>query len=220
MILYFTTILFISIVQCGLPVHPYISQATDISCESTADCLAYYGNDWCQQGVVCLKQRCHTIPFHPCKQGEVCLSEEKKCAERMCHHHGDCDDGIFCNGVERCVDSRCVIDTRFDCSYGICTEHDRSCHMPLGLKEFKGQQQQQRQLVVKTITVKDTNSTTESDDWTTTVWVIVGLSAGFFAIVLVILLISRASRPSQPVIVFDRETKTGGEVYTKQMFYS
>jgi hypothetical protein len=92
--------------------------------------------------------------------------------------------------------------------------------MPLGLKEFKGQQQQQRQLVVKTITVKDTNSTTESDDWTTTVWVIVGLSAGFFAIVLVILLISRASRPSQPVIVFDRETKTGGEVYTKQMFYS
>lgn len=210
------------------PLHPYLTQATDIQCDSTTDCLAYYGNDWCHQNTVCIKQQCHTIPNYRCKVGEVCLSDEKKCVVRQCSTHGHCDDGIFCNGVERCVNSQCIEDERFACSHGICSERDHSCHTPLLLadellrikEEQKHQQQHQQQITVNTITIQDTSNSTTNDtvqDW---VWVIVGLSAGFFAIVLVILLVSRASRPSSPVIVFDRQKSYGnGDNYQQTIVY-
>jgi hypothetical protein len=216
-------LLFFYLVFGSKPLHPFLSQVTNIQCDTTDDCLAYYGNDWCHQNTVCVSERCHLIPFYRCKQGELCMAEEKQCVVKQCSTHGDCDDGVFCNGVERCVNSQCVKDDRFDCSHGICSEVDHSCHTPLVLTKHAlrvKESQQQQPLQAKTITIQDTtNSTTNSsvDDW---VWVIVGLSVGFFAIVLVILLVSRASRPSSPIIVFDRQTAYGNEVFQQNVRYA
>ena len=218
-------LLFFCLVFGSQPLHPFLSQATNIQCDTTDDCLAYYGNDWCHQNTVCVSERCHLIPFYRCQQGELCLAEEKQCVVKPCSTHGDCDDGVFCNGVERCVNSQCVKDERFDCSHGVCSELDHSCHTPLILAKHTLEVKQlavmrQHRVQAKTITIQDTtNSTTDSsvDDW---VWVIVGLSVGFFAIVLVILLVSRASRPSSPVIVFDRQTAYGNEVFQQNVRYA
>jgi hypothetical protein len=87
------------------------------------------------------------------------------------------------------------------------------------LLRVKEEKQQRQRMTVNTITIQDSNTTTSNDtvqDW---VWVIVGLSAGFFAIVLVILLVSRASRPSSPVIVFDRQKSYGNDVYQQTVVY-
>ncbi|MCA9536003.1 MAG: hypothetical protein KC593_20090 [Myxococcales bacterium] len=50
-----------------------------------------------------------------------------------CTEQADCDDGLFCNGLEQCTDSRCVAGEAVACDDGIactvdrCSEDTRAC---------------------------------------------------------------------------------------------
>ena len=63
-------------------------------------------------------------------QDESDYSEEVSAtptAEPECSVPADCDDGVYCNGAEDCVDGSCVAGTAIDCDDGVgCT--DDSCN--------------------------------------------------------------------------------------------
>lgn len=213
------TILFLSAVNATL-IHTHISQITDVPCETTKDCLAFYGNDWCHRGTFCLRHQCHTIPFFPCKQGEQCLSSENRCVSRHCSLHGDCDDGLFCNGVERCINSTCIPDDRFHCPFGLCSEKDKACYTPLSLKDVVIPDQVQQNTESGAFRATFHNTTDVNEHVRITTIVIIVIAGIFFAVVLVVLLVSRASRPYSPVIVFDKNGGGGGnEIYLQQVHY-
>ena len=51
-----------------------------------------------------------------------------------CTIDADCNDGLYCNGVEKCIDSKCYSGTPTDCSYlsdqcsnGVCDENQDKC---------------------------------------------------------------------------------------------
>ena len=43
-----------------------------------------------------------------------------------CSVDNDCNDGVFCNGVESCFANRCQAGSA-PCEYRWCNEHDRRC---------------------------------------------------------------------------------------------
>ncbi len=50
--------------------------------------------------------------------------------EEACDDDGDCDDGLFCTGVETCVDFMCVAGTN-PCEYWeVCNDDTDTCDMP------------------------------------------------------------------------------------------
>ncbi|MDX1776637.1 MAG: hypothetical protein R3297_08640, partial [Desulfobulbales bacterium] len=56
--------------------------------------------------------------------GDLIYDEaDPDCAEPECLEDADCDDLLFCTGVETCVDGVCVAGTPVDCNDGVdCTE--------------------------------------------------------------------------------------------------
>lgn len=49
----------------------------------------------------------------------------------LCSTDADCDDGIFCNGVEQCISGQCVADTSESCRPGErCDEEKDECLPP------------------------------------------------------------------------------------------
>ncbi len=114
-------------------VYPHILVATDRECFTVADCLPANAS-WCQQSQTCVKQRCHVIPNYPCPYFQQCDARHQKCVPVHCSRHADCDDGLFCTGVESCVNSVCTSDYKHDCSGGHCDEKKRQCSLPLEVR--------------------------------------------------------------------------------------
>ncbi|UCG68369.1 MAG: DUF4215 domain-containing protein, partial [Thermoplasmata archaeon] len=61
--------------------------------------------------------------------GDACDTED-------CYYDGDCDDGLYCNGVETCIAGVCQAGTQVDCSwadeqcnYATCNEDTDSCEL-------------------------------------------------------------------------------------------
>ena len=106
------------------------------SCRSNADC-----ND----GRFCNgTERCASIPFGggfcipglPACVGVFCNETTDRCEPR-CTSNAQCDDGLFCNGIEACSGNRCYpgiapdCDDAFACSIDSCDESMRQCtHAP------------------------------------------------------------------------------------------
>jgi hypothetical protein len=112
--------------------HPHLLINMGIPCAITADCLSHVkSGGWCRSGMVCHRSQCHRIPNFPCASPvEWCDEREHRCVPRNCTSWRDCDDGVFCNGAERCIAERCLSDGRFDCSAGYCSEELKRCSFP------------------------------------------------------------------------------------------
>lgn len=115
-------------------VYPHALRDTGVPCHDTAECLALYNNSWCRSGQTCLKGSCHTLPDYPCSHVQECDEAQKRCVSLACKSWRDCDDDVFCNGVEKCVAGVCVVEYREECARGMCNERDKSCSMPLSLR--------------------------------------------------------------------------------------
>lgn len=102
-------------------------EGVSIRCDNEGDCQRF--NTFCQGPYVC-NQSAWCAPQHivydPCRQlrdyalsfsrdsrGEhvvsiLCMEELRQCVELYyCITDSDCDDGLFCNGKERCIQGHC-----------------------------------------------------------------------------------------------------------------
>lgn len=117
----------------GAAAYPHVLVPTNRSCSVAADCLAAT-HSWCDAGQACLRQRCHLVPNYPCPYFQRCDAEARRCVPRACTRQRDCDDGLFCNGEEACVNHTCTSDFAHDCTGGTCSEQARTCSLPLELQ--------------------------------------------------------------------------------------
>lgn len=86
-----------------------------VQCEDLSDCTA----DVCDEE----NQRCEFVPDDTlCAPGQVCRSKGGCFTPAACAVDADCDDGLLCNGIERCAGSECQPGEPVECSDGIgCT---------------------------------------------------------------------------------------------------
>ena len=104
--------------------------ATDIECLDTPQCLSLLGNTWCHSGMLCINRLCHRLVDTPCRlQTEICDEATRQCLAKQCTVSLDCDDGLFCNGREKCVNGTCRVDTKakVPCPHSVCNETTREC---------------------------------------------------------------------------------------------
>lgn len=117
-------------------------------CDVAAGCVA--GDPpTCDDGVECTADACDPLadaciapPDHArCGDGDLCFADSG-CRVVECFTDTDCDDGLYCDGVERCVRDRCMLGHAPDCADDVaCTvdlcdegadacahvENDRAC---------------------------------------------------------------------------------------------
>ncbi|HRY94286.1 MAG TPA: thrombospondin type 3 repeat-containing protein [Myxococcota bacterium] len=102
-------------------------------CDALAGCLA--GTPVvCDDGLACTADSCDeaadgcaALPDHDlCSAGEMCVPAEGGCVAIPCGADADCDDGLFCNGAERCLEGSCVPQADFSCDDGLACTAD-SC---------------------------------------------------------------------------------------------
>jgi len=117
------------------------------------ECLEHADCDdgvFCNGAEGCSEGRCYDSPRPPCRDGVDCTTDQcdeeldhcrfdlddGSCApdqvcdrkvgcfrEGGCQADANCDDGLLCNGVERCVEGQCQPGEPLDCDDGVaCTE--------------------------------------------------------------------------------------------------
>jgi len=103
--------------------------AANESCRSSGDCVR--NKSWCDSGLVCYTGQCVRIPGVPCSHVESCDAEHQRCIPKRCRTSAECDNGLFCDGTERCLSGVCRPgeDT---CAAGQCDEAKRKCDMDIG----------------------------------------------------------------------------------------
>lgn len=74
----------------------------------------------CGEGLTCRGARC--VPADPPEDGGL---ERDAGVPPPCSTSADCDDGVFCNGVETCVDGACIPGDRPDCADRYACTEDR-----------------------------------------------------------------------------------------------
>lgn len=129
-------VLFLVLQSGANKIYPHILVKTDQECSTTLDCQS--SNQWCLSGVTCLNDQCHRIPNHPCPYFQHCDEKSRQCLPIHCKRHSDCDDGIFCNGFESCVNGTCTSDFKHDCTAGQCDEKKKHCSLPVELQQKRG----------------------------------------------------------------------------------
>ena len=213
------------------PIYPHLLEPTKIHCKNTDSCLEHYHGAWCKSGTICYKGLCHLIPAYPCQYTEICDERSKQCIRQNCSSWADCDDGIFCNGAERCVAGQCRSDYKFDCSYGICSEEERKCVIPSSLRE-KNQQRLKDVFTplrgVKGATTKlpivgKEGGLSQKDITTDNIYAIIGVVAGVLGILVIFMFFTRVRPEVEPMIIIDRGgrgTSSYGEEYTTSFNYS
>jgi hypothetical protein len=118
------------------PVYPHVLVRIGQSCRTTSDCMASTSKRaWCNSGRTCAQGECYLIPNYPCPYYQTCNEKLQRCEVKACRRHGDCDDHIFCNGAEQCVNYTCTSDFKHDCTGGQCDEAKHHCYMPPELQK-------------------------------------------------------------------------------------
>lgn len=125
-------------------------RCTDDECDETTRRCSYQANDsLCDNGLYCDGQEiCDSIygcleGIEPCDDGIECTIEE--CIEGptvgepgeclVTPDDASCDDGVFCNGVERCEPDHGCVDgpdpclDSFECTINTCYEDERYCEV-------------------------------------------------------------------------------------------
>lgn len=124
-------LLFIS-VSYGELLYPYTLLETSVPCANIKDCTQHYNQSWClSAGVLCIHHYCKLIPDYPCRSTQLCLESEQECLDKECISDQDCNNGIYCDGVEICSHNHCIVDPqRPSCYYtgGRCDEQAQVCY--------------------------------------------------------------------------------------------
>ncbi len=102
------------------------SSAPPISCDDSVDCTI----DTCSD----LLEGCHSTPDDDrCADDERC-DPVMGCVGSICTSDDDCDDGVFCNGGETCLDDgTCqrgtspICNDGVDCTIDVCSEASEGC---------------------------------------------------------------------------------------------
>ncbi|MGB2987382.1 MAG: hypothetical protein WBE26_16065, partial [Phycisphaerae bacterium] len=104
----------------GCPVTP-----PPTPCTEDADCLD--DELFCNGDEVCLDTDVCGHSGDPCDAdaGEVCNEDTDHCDE--CTVDADCDDGLYCNGVETCTGAECVAGTSPCAADEVCDEDNDAC---------------------------------------------------------------------------------------------
>ncbi len=96
-------------------------------CLYKSDCL---NDDFCDGEEICVDGRCQQ-GTNPCEDDELCDEENDKCVSPPpapeCSSDSDCDDNIFCNGEEQCIDGDCVNAVVPCAEDEICMEDVAAC---------------------------------------------------------------------------------------------
>ncbi len=102
-------------------------------CDSDGEC-----NDglFCNGTEVCNQGQCYPgIP--PCGSGQVCSEETDACVIEeqdpeppvvpACRRNSECDDRLFCNGLEQCIEGQCLSGSAPCGPSEICVENEEAC---------------------------------------------------------------------------------------------
>ena len=91
----------------------------------------------CDDGVACTADLCDAIAGcqnpDTCVGGEACNLGSGLCEPKSCSGSPECDDGLYCNGVETCVVDVCapgtavVCDDGVGCTFDVCDEGLDAC---------------------------------------------------------------------------------------------
>jgi hypothetical protein len=124
--------------QPGIPVVPDdgIACTTD-SCDETIDSIINLpDNSLCDNSLFCDgSEICHQTlgcqdQADPCTLGQTCDEQENQCnaIPGFCQSDQDCNDDLFCNGIETCVSNQCqsgtppTTDDGITCTIDSCDE--------------------------------------------------------------------------------------------------
>ena len=209
--------------QPQYPLHTHLAKPTPVSCSTTEDCLEYFSG-WCQSGTFCSRGRCHTIPSYPCKADQRCDEVSRTCQVKYCKDWKDCDDGQFCNGVERCVAGVCTSDHKFDCTHGQCSEATQTCATPLSLR---GEVERMKSVaseggvrarkaggiyIMDEPTAAPTNSTPTNDSTVyLTMWIVAAVIFGSGVILFIVFSIRGGGAEPYLIVVNNGDGGTPGE---------
>jgi hypothetical protein len=131
--------------------YAYMARLTNVTCETTRQCLTSPGNSlWCRSGLTCINGLCNVVPELPCSHNHWCDEEAHTCHKQVCRASDDCDDGLFCNGIELCSNGYCRAGAFEHCYGGYCDEAVHACSYPKVLTQWHGQLQQSGVMQVET----------------------------------------------------------------------
>ncbi len=106
-------------------------------CDKTEDCYKHKEyNIWCNSGVICIENSCRKVPGVPCLHTQLCLKNLDQCIDIPCETDKECDDGIYCNGMEECIAGLCNPGGD-NCDSDICSENNMICIWPMEFMEWK-----------------------------------------------------------------------------------
>eukprot|EP00899_Mesostigma_viride_P025511 jgi/Mesvir1/6144/Mv00845-RA.1 len=110
--------------------------STDLRCVAgTSPCppdhiceLGAGGSAYTCVNTLCLPTQCLCDAGMRCYDiGLVCNAVTDSCAPPQCSMDSDCDNGVFCDGRERCVDETCRGADSVPCNNGVCSEDLDAC---------------------------------------------------------------------------------------------
>ena len=106
---------------------------SDGECREDSDCD---DGKFCNGREQCVSGRCKQ-GSNPCSDNEACYERGDACIpvgggepaqdKKTCSSNSDCDNGLFCDGAEGCVDGKCVTGTSPCASGDVCMEEMDTC---------------------------------------------------------------------------------------------
>lgn len=191
---------------------------TDTKCKTTEDCQKLVGGfngPWCASTIVCVSGFCNKILRNPCIRGaEYCDERKQQCISYPCKSSDRCNDNIYCNGEEICIDNKCTITDESviileDCTkkLGMCDEKSKSCIYPDIVQQWEDYKQN-NQMHSSSLSLSEkfqvnnhTNSSNSThhhhhrSSWRP--WVVISVLVVFF-FVLVFLMVAVSNRGWRP----------------------
>jgi hypothetical protein len=177
--------------------YPFTLINTDLVCETIADCYAYHNNSWCATGFLCLRRQCKVIPEFPCRATQVCKEESQLCIDTPCTDDSECDNQVFCDGVEVCRNNICIMDPQQpSCLFlgGVCDEMARDCQLPRAHQLWQKEHSLINVVKKKAGDMEGNNSTETTTTVNLTSLIIVGSVMGVIFIGTLIVLLTRATQ--------------------------
>jgi hypothetical protein len=208
--------------------YAHLLQPTERRCRATRDCIGE--RRFCLNGSVCLRSRCWRLPHFPCASVAWCDERRRECMPRVCQSWRDCDDGVYCNGEELCIEGLCVLNPGSDCSGtgDLCDERAQRCTRVLAVEGARQRllaagDDLRVQATLHAMNASNTSNTTVpvgSISNAELAWILVGIG-GAVCVFVFFWFIANTSRRRAPAILIDHKSAADGgtQVYTEELNY-